>query len=188
MDALLTTFLAALLAEFGDKTQLFAMALAARYGRPAPIILGIAVAAIAHSILAATGGVLLNDLITFWATSLLVALALVFSGVSGLIGQKRPDMGSNWKVGAFVTAATGFFLLEMGDKTQFLTAALAAQFDSLGLAAAGAAAGIFAANVPGVFLAERLGVVLPLRWIRIGAALIFLLAGFLVAINALRLI
>src|SRR3546814_16642722 len=96
-------------------------------------------------------------------------------------------MGSNWKVGAFVTTATGFFLLEMGDKTQFLTVALAAQFDSFGLAAAGAAAGIFAANVPGVFLAERLGVVLPLRWIRIGAALIFLFAGFLVAINALRL-
>src|SRR3546814_9208778 len=92
------------------------MALAARYGRPAPIVLGIAVAAIAHCILAATGGVLLNDLITFWATSLLVALALVFSGVSGLIDQKRPDMGSNWKVGAFVTTATGFFLLERSEE------------------------------------------------------------------------
>ena len=187
MDALLTTFLAAVLAEFGDKTQLFAMALAARYRRSGPIILGIAAAALASSLIAAAGGVLLNGLITAWATSLMVALALVFAGVSGLIGQNPPNIGSKWKVGAFVTAAC-FLLIELGDKTQFLTFALAAQFDSLALAAFGAAAGIVAANVPAVLLAERLGVVVPLRWIRIGAAIIFLLAGCAVAIDALRLI
>lgn len=188
MDALLTTFLAAVLAEFGDKTQLFAMALAARYRRSGPILLGIAVAALASSLIAAAGGVLLNGLITAWATSLMVALALVFAGVSGLIGQNPPNIGSTWKVGAFVTAAACFFLIELGDKTQFLTFALAARFDSLALAAFGAAAGIVAANVPAVLLAERLGVVVPLRWIRIGAAIIFLLAGCVVAIDALRLI
>jgi Ca2+/H+ antiporter, TMEM165/GDT1 family len=188
MDVLLTTFLAAALAEFGDKTQLLVMALAARYGRLGPVLLGVAVAALANSLIAALGGVLLHGFITLRATSLLVALALVFAGVSGLIGSKRPDMGADWKVGAFVTTAACFFLLEFGDKTQFLTVALAAQYNSLVFAAAGATAGVLAASVPAILLGERMAELLPLRQIRTALGGLFLFVGFIVAINALRLI
>lgn len=188
MDALLTTFLAAALAEFGDKTQLLAMALAVRYGRPAPIVAGLAVGALVNSLIAAAGGVLLHELVTPRAVSLLVALALVFAGVAGFIGRDTPKFGTGWKIGAFPAAAAGFFLAEFGDKTQFLTGALAAQFNTLALAAAGAAAGVVAANLPAVVLAETFGANLPMRGLRIVVAILFLLVGFFVAINALRLI
>jgi hypothetical protein len=106
-----------------------------------------AVAALANNALAAAGGVLINGMITLRAISLLVAIALIFAGVAGFIRQKdEADMGSTWKTGPFVTTAACFFLLEFGDKTQFLTAALAAQYDAFALAAAGATAGVVIAN------------------------------------------
>lgn len=188
MDALLTTFLAALLAEWGDKTQLLVVALAARYARPAPILAGVAIAALANSLIAGFGGALINGIITLRAISLLVAVALIFAGVGGLFRGKTPDMGSGWKTGAFVTTATCFFLLEFGDKTQFLTAAFAAQFDAAVLAAAGATAGVVVANLPAALLGDRLSAHVPLRLIRIGVAILFLLAGFIVAVNALQLV
>ena len=188
MDALLTTFLAALLAEVGDKTQLLALALAIRYRRPLPVLFGVAVAALANNLLAAFGGILIHGLITLRAISLLVAIALVFAGVAGFIRQKdESDMGSTWKTGPFVTTAACFFLLEFGDKTQLLTATLAAQYNALAFAAAGATAGVIAANAPIVFLADRAQAVIPLKPLRYGIAALFLLAGFIVAINALRL-
>ena len=188
MDALLTTFLAALLAEMGDKTQLLALALAIRYRRPLPVLMGIGVAALANAMLAAAGGVLINGYITLRAISLLVAIALAFAGVAAFIRQKdESDMGSTWKTGPFVTSAACFFLLEFGDKTQFLTVALAAQYDALALAAAGATLGILAANAPVVLLGERAKETIPLKPIRIGIGVLFLLAAFIVAINALRL-
>lgn len=189
MDALLTTFLAALLAEMGDKTQLLVLALAVRFRAPIPVLLGVAVAALANNALAAFGGSLINGMITLRAISLLVAVALVFAAVAGFIGQKDvSDMGSSWKSGPFLTSAGVFFLLEFADKTQFLTAALSAQFDSFLLATAGATAGVIAANAPVAFLGSRAEEVIPLKRLRIGISAFFLLAGFVVAINALRLI
>lgn len=188
MDALLTSFIAALLAEFGDRTQWLVIALAARYAKPRPILAGVGLAALVNSLLAAAGGVVVNAIVVAWAVSLLVALALVFAGVSGLIRQKQADMGATWKTGAFVTTALCFFLLEFGDKTQFVTGALAARFDSFALAALGATAGVIAASVPAALLADRLPSIVPIKPIRIGIAAVFLLLGFIVAINALRLI
>lgn len=188
MDALLTTFVAAALAEWGDKTQLLVAVLAARYARPGPILAAILVAALANALIAAFGGSLLNGLITLRAISLLVALALVFAGVSGLFRSKVPDMGGNWRTGPFVTAAACFFLLEFGDKTQFITGALAAQFDSIALAALGATIGVTIANLPAALLGDRLTQVVPVRAIRIAVAILFLLVGLIVAVNALRLV
>ena len=188
MDALLTTFLAAALAEWGDKTQLLVIAFAARYRRPLPILLGVAVAALANSLIAAFGGTLISGMITLRALSLLVALALLFAGLGALFRNKVPDMGRTWRTGPFLTVAACFFLLEFGDKTQFVTAALAAQFDSLALAALGATAGVVAANLPAAVLGDRFAGLVPMRAIRIGAAILFLLTGFIVAISALRLV
>ncbi|MFC7497695.1 TMEM165/GDT1 family protein [Enterovirga sp. GCM10030262] len=188
MDALLTTFVAAALAEFGDKTQLLVAAFAIRYRRAGLILLGVAVAALANSLIAATGGILLADFITSQAVSLLVALALVYAGFSGLIGSKQPRMGAGWKTGAFITTTICFFLLEFGDKTQVLTLALAARFDAFALAALGAAAGVVAANAPAALLADKLPAILPMRGLRIGIGAVLLLAGFMVAISALGLV
>lgn len=187
MDALLATFLAAGLAEVGDKTQLLVMALAARYGRTGPILLGLALAALAGSLAAALAGAWLHDLVTPRATALLVAVALAFAGVGGLIGGQRPEVGLHWKTGALLTATASIFIVELGDKTQLLTAALAAQFDSFLLAAAGAAAGIVAANIPAALLADRLAKA-PLRQARMAASLLFLAVSFTVAVTSLRLI
>lgn len=188
MDALLTTFIAAFLAEWGDKTQLLVVALAVRYRRPGPILAGVALAALANSLIGAFGGSLLNGFITLRAISLLVALALIFAGIGAVMGSKKPDMGSTWRTGAFLTSLGCFFLLEFGDKTQFVTAAFAAQFDSVVLAALGATAGVAAASAPAAILGERLAPTIPVRGIRIAAAILLLLAGCIVAVKALRLV
>lgn len=176
------------MAEWGDKTQLLAIALAARYPRPGAVLAGIAVAAIANALLASAGGMLIHGTITLRATSLLVAIALLLAGLSSFSRQKDPcDMGSTWKTGAFLTSAGCFFLLEFGDKTQFLTIALSAQFGSLLLAAAGAAAGVIVASVPAVLLGRTMTSVVPLKPIRVAAGALFLFIGLVVALSALRL-
>jgi putative Ca2+/H+ antiporter (TMEM165/GDT1 family) len=187
VEALLTTFIAAALAEFGDKTQMLVVALAARYGKTGPILAGVAIAALLNAVIAAVGGSLINGMITLRAISLMVGLALLFAGVGGLLRQKQPDV-SGWNTGAFVTAFGAFFLYELGDKTQFLTGALAAQFDSIVLASAGAAGGVLAANVPAAVLGPRLPKLWPIKGLRTGASILFLLAGFFVAVSALRLV
>jgi putative Ca2+/H+ antiporter (TMEM165/GDT1 family) len=96
-------------------------------------------------------------------------------------------MGSTWRTGAFVTSAACFFLLEFGDKTQFLTVALAARYDSLLLAAAGASAGVIVANLPAMALAERMPKAVPLKQMRTAIAVLFLLAALIIGVNALRL-
>jgi Ca2+/H+ antiporter, TMEM165/GDT1 family len=187
VEALYTSFLAAALAEWGDKSQLLVMALAVRYRQPVPILAGVAVAALAHALIAAAAGVLIHDLIISRAASLLVAVALLFAAINGLGGRQQPDL-AKWKTGPFVTAAASFFLLEFADKTQFLTAAFAAKYDSLVFTAFGATAGVLLSSVPAAFLGERLAAIVPLKPLRLGVAAAFLLAAAIVAVGALRLI
>ena len=188
VDALLTSFIAAALAELGDRTQLFVVVLAMRFGRPAPILAGLALAALANSLIAAVGGVLIGGMIDTRALSLLVALALLFAAGGSFIRRSEPRMGEGWRTGAFVTAALCLFLVEFGDKTQFLTFALAGRFDSVALAAAGATAGIVAANIPAVLLGDRLAQTVPVRALRYAIGGLFLIVGFIVAVQALELV
>jgi len=188
LDALLTTLVAAFLAEWGDKTQLLVIALAARFRRPRTVLAGVAVAAAANSALAAAGGAILHGFIMLRFLSLLVALALISAGAGGLFRNKTPDMGASWRAGAFLTTLGCFFLLEFGDKTQFLTVAFAAQYDQPILAAAGASVGIIAASAPAALLGNGLAEALPLRKIGFGVGILFVLIGLVVAVNALRLV
>ena len=188
MDALLTSFVAAALGEWGDKTQLLVIALAARYRRPLPILAGVFVAALANSLIAAFGGVLVHSMITLRAISLLVALALLFAGVAGLIRPKPYQSAGTSRAGPFLVAAASFFVLEFGDKTQFLTFALAAQFNAFALAAAGATAGVMASSLPAALLGDGLATAVPMKAVRIGLGILFLLVGLVVGINALRLV
>jgi putative Ca2+/H+ antiporter (TMEM165/GDT1 family) len=188
LDALLTSFVAALLGEWGDKTQLLVIALAVRYRRPRPILAGVLVAALANSLIAAFGGTLVHGMIVPRAVSLLVALALVFAGIAGLIRPRPYGSAGTSRAGPFLVAAASFFVLEFGDKTQFLTFALAAQFNAFALAAAGATAGILVSSLPAALLGEELAKAAPLKGIRIGLGALFLALGLFVGISALRLV
>jgi putative Ca2+/H+ antiporter (TMEM165/GDT1 family) len=188
LDALLASFVAAALGEWGDKTQWLVIALAVRYRRPLPILSGILVASLANSLIAAFGGALVHAMITPRAASLLIAVALVFAGVAGLIRPRAYESGGTSRAGPFLVAAASFFVLEFGDKTQFLTFAVAAQFNAFALAAAGATAGIMASSVPAALLGQGLAKSVPLKGLRIGLGILFLAIGLVVAVNALRLV
>jgi putative Ca2+/H+ antiporter (TMEM165/GDT1 family) len=188
VDALLTSFLLAALGEWGDKTQLLVLLFVARYGKPAPVLAGVAVGALANALLASAGGLLVHNFITLRAISLLVAVALLYAGVAGLMGRPRPEDAPQWRAGLFVTTAVCFFLTEFGDKTQFLTFAISAQYGVLVLPALGATLGVLAASAPAALMGAQFEATLPVRAIRIGAAILFLVAAFVVAINALRLV
>jgi putative Ca2+/H+ antiporter (TMEM165/GDT1 family) len=186
MDALLSAFVAAGLAEWGDKSQLIVALLAARSGRPGLVLAGALVAAILSSAAAAFAGMLIGGTITIRAMSLLVALALLFAGVTGLIRRGTPSIGSP-RTPVIVAAAILCLAAEMGDRTQFITFALAGRFDSPAFAAAGATAGIFAASVPAALLGAGFASAVPLRAIRLAGAALFLIVGFVVAMKALQL-
>src|SRR5688572_14075337 len=94
MDALVTAFVAAALGEWGDRTQLIVAMLAVRSGRPGRVLIGLFLAAVVSSLAAAYAGILIGSTITIRAMTLMVALALLFAGVSGLIRRKAPSAGS----------------------------------------------------------------------------------------------
>ena len=186
MDALLSAFVAAALGEWGDRTQLLVLLLAARTGRPLTVLAGLAAAAIVSSIAVAWLGFWVAGIVTPQATIFLLALALVFAGIAGLMRRDEPSA----EIGRTPLLIAAFLLClsaEIGDRTQFLTFALAGGLDSPDFAAAGAAAGIIAAAIPAAVLGNRLQAVVPVRAIRIGGAILFLLAGFAVAVVALQL-
>ena len=188
MEALLPTLIAAFLAEWGDKTQLLVMALAARYARSGPLIAGVAVAAAANAGLAAAGGWFLHEAVPYRALGLLTALALVFAGGGALLPVKQPAVATHWRTGAFVTAAAAFALVEFGDKTQFITAAISARTGSPVLAAAGATLGVLAADIPAAVLGTQLTRYVPLARIRTAVAILLFVAGLWTAAAALRLV
>jgi putative Ca2+/H+ antiporter (TMEM165/GDT1 family) len=185
VEALLTAFVTAALAEWGDKTQLIVAMLAASTRRPAVILAGLLLAAVASSVFASIAGVYVADMVTVRAMTMMVALALLFGGISGLIRRKpAAEAASRWPILIAFILCLG---AELGDRTQFLTFALAGRFDSVPLAAAGASAGIMAACVPAALLGGRLSSVVPVSAIRYSVAGLFLISGFIVAVNALRL-
>jgi putative Ca2+/H+ antiporter (TMEM165/GDT1 family) len=188
LDALLTTFISSLFAEFGDKTQLLVAVLAAGYRRPTIVIAALGVAAAVSAAIAAVAGIAVHAMVTARAATLLVALALLYAGGTGLFRAKQPETMTPGKTPLFVVAFICLLAAEMGDKTQFLTFALAARFDSLALAAVGSTAGVIVASVPAAALGAAYGATVPIRPIRIAIAAVFLLAGAITALGALRLI
>lgn len=177
------------LAEIGDKTQLLALLLAARFRRPWPIIWGIVVATLANHFAAGAVG---NWVAGFFsATTLSWVLAACFAAVAvwTLIPDKLDDDEASAlnKYGPFLTTLIAFFLAEMGDKTQIATVMLAAQYPHFLMVVIGTTLGMLIANVPvvlaGNFAADRL----PLTLIRRLAALAFAVLAVYAACQALGL-
>lgn len=186
MDAFFPAFVAALLAEVGDKTQLLALALALHFRRAAPVLLGIALAALANAALAALAGTLLAPRLTHEAATLMLALGLLFAGAAALVKQAPPEPVQAGRFGPFLVSFFTFFVLELGDKTQFLTFAIALRSGSFWLTTAGATAGVVLASAI-VTLAGRDWERLPVTPIRRGIGALFALSGLWAAVLALRL-
>jgi len=187
MDALVASFVAAFLGEWGDRTQLLLAVLAARTGRPGMAFGSVALAVAAVSLFAGFAGATLVGMIPIRAAGLLVALALVLAGLVGLFRRRTPDPGS-LTIPLFAAAFIMAVAAQVGDRTPFITFALAARFDAPLLAAAGASAGALAACIPALLLGDTLAKAVPLRAIRLVSAALFLFAGIATGLSALRLI
>ena len=185
MEPLLISAGVVAIAEIGDKTQLLAMVLAARYRRPVPIVLGILVATLLNHALAAGLGVLVAQWLEGRLFQAAVGLAFVVMAGWALIPDKEDeDAASHTHGGVFLTTVVAFFLVEIGDKTQIATSLLAARFENLTLVTAGTTLGMMLANVPAVYLGEAATKVVPLKVVRIVAAVIFALIGLWVLASA----
>lgn len=185
MQAFLVSAGVVALAEIGDKTQLLALVLAARYRKPLPIILGIVVATLANHALAGAVGVWIAAAIGPTAMRWILGLSFIAMAAWTLIPDKLEDAANPPppKLGIFGTTLVAFFLLEMGDKTQIATVALAAKYSSLIAVVAGTTLGMLLANVPAVLLGEAAARKLPLRVVHGVAAAIFLVLGVLVLLG-----
>jgi putative Ca2+/H+ antiporter (TMEM165/GDT1 family) len=175
--SLLVSTVVVALAEMGDKTQLLSFVLAARLKRKGAICLGILVATLANHFLAGSAGVFLSTLIAPAVLKWGIAIAFLAFGAWTLkpdtFEQKR-ELG---RQGVFFTTLVAFFLVEMGDKTQLATVALAARYHTLITVVMGTTLGMMIANVPAVWLGETLARRVNMRLIRwLAAALFFLLA------------
>ena len=185
MQALLVSLVAVAIAEIGDKTQLLALILAARYRKPWPICLGILVATLTNHALAGEAGVLLTQWLSPMTLRWIVGLSFLLVAVWALFPDKVDDeeAGAKTQHGVFIASAIGFFLAEMGDRTQIATAVLAARYQPLWQVIAGTTLGMLAANVPVVFLGARFADRLPLRATRVVACLLFAVLGVIVLVS-----
>jgi putative Ca2+/H+ antiporter (TMEM165/GDT1 family) len=183
LEAFLVSTGVVALGEMGDKTQLLALLLAARFRKPWPIVAGIFVATVAnHAGATALGTWLTRVLDPTWMRW---GLGLSFIAVAAwmLVPDQADDEvegrdNSRW--GVFGITVLAFFLAEMGDKTQIATVMLAARYDQPLLVTAGTTLGMMIADVPAVFLGERVVRWVPIAWVHRIAALIF--AGLGIAV------
>ena len=173
------------LGEMGDKTQLLAMLLAARFKKPRPIILGILVATLAnHALAGAVGNAVAQALgpnVLRWV----IGGSFIAMAVWMLIpDQVNADAaGGDPRFGIFGTTVLAFFLAEMGDKTQIATVALAARYESLLAVVIGTTLGMMLANVPAVYLGDTIARKVSMPLVHGVAALIFAVLGVLTLFN-----
>lgn len=178
-EFLISTAIVAL-AEMGDKTQLLALLLAARFRKPVPILIAILLATIInHGISAVIGQwitTVLSPEILLWIVSIGFIAMAAWMLVPDQLDDESENINKWQKYGVFGATFVLFFLAEIGDKTQIATVALAARFDSIFWVTAGTTLGMMLANAPAVFIGNKLADKLPISLIhKIGAAIFFLL-------------
>jgi Ca2+/H+ antiporter, TMEM165/GDT1 family len=186
MDAFLISTGIVALAEIGDKTQLLAFLLAARFRRPLPIVLGIFVATIANHAFAAAAGTLVARLLgpdaMRWVLGIAFLAMAAWIMVPDTIDEDEDPAPA--RLGVFATTVLAFFFAEMGDKTQVATVALAARYASLPFVVAGTTLGMMLANVPAVLFGDRIAGRVPLQLVHGCAALIFVVLGVATLLGA----
>ncbi|NEX59484.1 TMEM165/GDT1 family protein [Noviherbaspirillum galbum] len=173
------------LAEIGDKTQLLAFILAAKFRKPVPIIIGILVATLFNHGFAGALGAWLTSLASPETMRWVLGLSFLGMAVWSLIPDKfEEDDARLARFGVFGTTLIAFFLAEMGDKTQVATVALAARYHSLWAVVAGTTVGMMLANVPAVLLGDRIANRIPVRVVHGIAAAIFAALGIATLLGA----
>lgn len=181
MEAFLVSTGIVALAEMGDKTQLLALVLAARFRKPWPIVLGIFVSTIANHAMAGALGAWVTTVISPQVLRWILGASFIAMAVWMLIPDKLDDGETSDapRFGVFGTTVLAFFLAEMGDKTQIATVMLAARYQTWVWVVAGSTLGMMLANAPVVWLGSRVTRLVPLRVVHIVSAVIFTLLGLL---------
>ena len=185
MEAFLVSTGIVALAEIGDKTQLLAFLLAAKFRKPLPIVLAILVATIANHTFAAAIGTWMTSMLSPEVLRWVLGISFLAMAAWTLIPDKFEEGDAKLaKYGVFLTTLIAFFLAEMGDKTQIATVALAAQYNAFFAVVAGTTFGMMLANVPAVYLGDRIADRLPIRLVHSIAALIFAILGVATLLGA----
>jgi putative Ca2+/H+ antiporter (TMEM165/GDT1 family) len=180
VQAFLVSVVVVAVGEIGDKTQLLALLLAARFRRPLPIVCGIVVATLANHTLAAIVGAWVRETVPAGYLRWL----LVGSFFAVALWALKPDAIDTepapvGKYGAFAVTVVAFFIAEIGDKTQIATVMLAAQFGDLVAVVAGTTIGMLVADVPAVMIGNAAATRIPLRLVRYVAAGMFAVLGII---------
>ena len=180
LETMLISTGAVVLAEMGDKTQLLALLLAARFHKTAPIVLGILIATLFNHGLAGAFGGWITTQFTPETLKWILAGGFIAMGLWMLIPDKEDgeSIDSPWlkKAGVFTATLITFFLAEVGDKTQVATIALAAKYSPFWVVM-GTTLGMLIADVPPVYLGDRMSAKLPMKWIHAVCALLFIGLG-----------
>jgi Ca2+/H+ antiporter, TMEM165/GDT1 family len=179
MESLLISTGVVALAEIGDKTQLLAFILAARFKKPLPIILGIFCATIVNHGLAGALGAWITSAITPETMRWVLGASFIAMAIWTLIPDKIEEEETQVAkhLGVFGATLITFFLAEMGDKTQIATVAMAAKFSSPLLVVMGTTLGMLIADVPAVFVGDRFAAKIPMKLVHSIAAGIFAILG-----------
>lgn len=180
MEAFLVSSAVVGLAEIGDKTEILSLMLAARFQRPVPIIFGILFATLANHAAAGLAGTFLGSSLSGPWTRWILGISFLSVAVRALFPDKYEgdDKGMS-RAGAFLSTLCAFFLAEIGDKTQIATIGLSARFEAFYPVVIGTTFGMMLANIPAVLIGERIADRLPVKAIRITAAVVFAALGVL---------
>ena len=185
MEAFLISTGIVALAEIGDKTQLLAFILAAKFRKPTPIIIGILVATLVNHGFAGAVGAWVTTLVSPEALRWILGVSFIAMAGWTLIPDKFDEEDAKFaRFGVFGTTLIAFFLAEMGDKTQVATVALAAQYQNLIVVVACTTLGMMIANVPAVILGDRIADKMPVRLVHRIAAAIFAVLGVATLLGA----
>jgi putative Ca2+/H+ antiporter (TMEM165/GDT1 family) len=179
MEAFLTSTVIVAVAEMGDKTQLLSFLLAARFRKPWPILAGILLATLANHFLAGAVGAWIATWIPGEILKWVVAVSFFAFGLWALKPDELGEDPAMPAAGVFLATLVAFFLVEMGDKTQLATIALAARYDSLVAVVLGTTFGMMLANAPAVWIGEKLAHRVNMKLMRWTAAALFWVLGVL---------
>jgi Ca2+/H+ antiporter, TMEM165/GDT1 family len=186
IESLLVSIGVVALAEVGDKTQLLAFILAARFKKPLPIIAGILCATLVNHGLAGALGAWITANVSAQVLRWVLGLSFIGMAIWTLIPDKIEDEETQvaHKLGVFGATLVTFFLAEMGDKTQIATVALAAHYGTPLLVVIGTTLGMLIADVPAVFVGDKLASKIPMKLVHAIAAAIFALLGVATLLGA----
>ena len=189
MEALFISTGVVALAEIGDKTQLLAFILAARFKKPLPIILGILCATVINHGLAGALGAWITSVVTpevmRWALGLSFIGMAVWTMIPDKIEEEETQIAKH--LGVFGATFVTFFLAEMGDKTQIATIALAAHYGAPLMVVIGTTLGMLVADVPAVFVGNKFAEKIPMKLVHSIAAGIFAVMGVLTLLQVEKL-